>query len=74
MYLLSMAERNLQIVRFIGDIPSVAYCDVCRLTFRTRQEFLQDLEGTKRQLQSDFEKHECRPQPQAVDDALENIR
>jgi len=70
----SMAERNLQIVRFIGDIPSLAYCDVCRLTFRTRQEFLQDLERARQQLQSDFEKHECKPLPQAVDDALEHIR
>jgi hypothetical protein len=69
-----MPERNLQIVRFIGAIPSVAYCDVCRLTFRTRQEFLQDLDGARQQLQSDFEKHECKPQPQAVDDALEQIR
>jgi hypothetical protein len=69
-----MPDRNLQIARFIGEIPSVAYCDVCRLTFRTRQEFLLDLEQAKQQLQSDFEKHECKPQPQAVDDALEHIK
>jgi hypothetical protein len=69
-----MRERNLQIVRFMGDIPSVAYCDVCRLTFRTRQEFLLDLEKAKQQLQSDFEKHECKPESQAVNDALEHIK
>jgi hypothetical protein len=69
-----MPDRNLQIVRFIGEIPSVAYCDVCRLTFRTRQEFLLDLQKAKQQLQADFEKHECKPQPQAVDDALEHIK
>lgn len=69
-----MAERNLQIVRFMGTTPSVAYCDVCRLTFRTRQEFLQDPDRAKQQLASDFEKHECKPQAQAVDDALERIR
>jgi hypothetical protein len=70
----AMPERNLQIVRFIGATPSVAYCDVCRLTFRTRQEFLLDSEKAKQQLQSDFEKHECKPEPHAVDDALAHIR
>lgn len=69
-----MSERNLQIARFIGETPSLAYCDVCRLTFRTRQEFLLDPAGAKQQLQSDFEKHECRPESQAVDDAIEHIR
>jgi hypothetical protein len=69
-----MPERNLQIVRFIGTTPSVAYCDVCRLTFRTRQEFMLDSEKARRQLQSDFEKHECKPEPGAVDDALAHIR
>jgi uncharacterized protein (DUF849 family) len=72
--MLVMAERNLQIARFIGEIPSLAYCDVCRLTFRTRQEFLLNLEQARQQLRSDFEKHECKPQQQAVDDALEHIR
>jgi hypothetical protein len=70
----AMRERNLQIVRFIGATPSVAYCDVCRLTFRTRQEFLLDSEKAKQQLQSDFDKHECKPEPGAVDDALAHIR
>jgi len=69
-----MAERNLQIVRFMGTTPTVAYCDVCRLTFRTRPEFLQDPAEAKKQLLSDFEKHECRPQAQAVNDALEHIK
>ena len=68
-----MSERNLQIARFIGEAPSLAYCDVCRLTFRTRQEFLLDPARAKEQLQSDFEKHECKPESQAVDDALEHI-
>lgn len=69
-----MADRNLQIVRFIGTTPSVAYCDVCRLTFRTRPEFLQDSEKAKGQLRAEFEKHECRPEPNAINDALEGIR
>jgi hypothetical protein len=69
-----MAERNLQIARFIGTTPSVAYCDVCRLTFRTRQEFMLDSEKAKQQLLSDFEKHECKPEPGAVDEALTHIR
>ena len=69
-----MPERNLQIVRFIGETPSVAYCDVCRLTFRTRQEFLLDPTQAKQQLQNDFEKHECTPQSDAVNDALGRIR
>jgi hypothetical protein len=69
-----MAERSLQIVRFIGTTPSVAYCDVCRLTFRTRQEFLLDSDKARQQLQSDFDKHECKPEPGAVDDALSRIR
>jgi hypothetical protein len=71
--MLPVPDRNLQIVRFMGDVPSVAYCDVCRLIFRTRQEFLLDLEKAKQQLQSDFEKHECKPESQAVQDALEHI-
>jgi hypothetical protein len=70
----AMAERNLQIARFIGETPSLAYCDVCRLAFRTRQEFLLDPAKAKQQLQSDFEKHECKPESQAVNDALEHIR
>lgn len=69
-----MAERNLQIVRFIGTTPSVAYCDACRLTFRTRQEFMLDSEKAKQQLQADFDEHECKPEPGAVDDALAHIR
>ena len=69
-----MAERNLQIARFIGETPSLAYCDLCRLTFRTRQEFLLDPDKAKQQLQSDFEKHECKPEIQAVNDGLEEIR
>ena len=69
-----MSDRNLRIVRFIGATPSVAYCDVCRLTFRTRQEFLQDADKAKQQLQADFERHECKPEPGAVNDALSHIK
>jgi len=68
-----MPDRNLKIVRFIGSTPSTAYCDVCRLAFRTRQEFLLDADKAKQQLQSDFDKHECRPQNEAVRDALDHI-
>jgi hypothetical protein len=69
-----MPERNLQIARFIGVAPSMAYCDVCRLVFRTRQEFLLDAEKAKQQLQADFEKHECKPEASAVNDALAQIK
>jgi len=69
-----MSERNLQLVRFIGSTPSVAYCDVCRLTFRTRQEFLLDADKARLQLQSDFDKHECRPEEGAVNDVLDHLR
>lgn len=69
-----MPDRNMRIVRFIGATPSTAYCDVCRLTFRTRQEFLLDADKARQQLQSDFEKHECKPEPGAVNDVLEHIR
>jgi heterodisulfide reductase subunit B len=72
--MVAMADRNLQIARFIGTTPSLAYCDVCRLAFRTKQEFLQDSEKAKQQLQSEFEKHECKPDPQAVNDALTQIK
>lgn len=68
-----MAERNLKIVRFIGATPSVAFCDVCRLAFRTRQEFLLDADKARLQLQSDFEKHECKPEEGAVNEALNHI-
>ena len=64
----------MKIVRFIGATPSVAFCDVCRLAFRTRREFLLDADKAKLQLQSDFEKHECKPEEGAVNDALEHIR
>lgn len=69
-----MPDRNMRIVRFIGATPSVAYCDVCRLTFRTRQELLQDAEKAKQQLQSDFDQHECKPEPGMVDDTLQHIK
>ncbi|PYX96566.1 MAG: hypothetical protein DMG71_05405 [Acidobacteria bacterium] len=69
-----MPDRNLQIAKFIGATPSMAYCDVCRLVFRTRQEFLIDADKAKRQLQSDFEKHECKPEEGAVNEALNHIR
>jgi heterodisulfide reductase subunit B len=72
--MVTMADRNLQIARFIGETPSLAYCDVCRLAFRTKQEFLFDADKAKQQLQSEFEKHECRPEPEAVDEALVNIK
>ena len=70
----AMSERNLQLVRFIGSTPSVAYCDVCRLTFRTRQEFLLDADQARLQLQADFDKHECRPEEGAVNDVLDHLR
>jgi len=69
-----MPDRSLRIVRFIGSTPSVAFCDVCRLAFRTRQEFLLDADKAKLQLQCDFEKHECKPEEGAVNDALDHIR
>jgi len=69
-----MSDRNLKLVRFIGSTPSVAYCDVCRLTFRTRQEFLLDEDKARLQLQSDFAKHECKPEEGAVNDVLDHLR
>jgi hypothetical protein len=69
----SMPDRKLKIARFIGSTPSVAYCDVCRLAFKTRQEFLVDADKAKQQLQSDFDKHECRPEDNAVNDVLDHI-
>jgi hypothetical protein len=69
-----MAERNLKLVRFIGATPSLAYCDVCRLAFRTRQEHLLDSDKAKVQLQSDFDKHECKPEMGAVDNVLQQIK
>lgn len=69
-----MPDRKLIIVRFIGTTPSTAYCDVCRLAFRTRQEFLQDANRAKEQLQADFEKHECKPEEGAVNDVLTQIQ
>jgi hypothetical protein len=70
----AMPDRNLKIVRFIGATPSTAFCDVCKLAFRTRQEFLLDSDKAKQQLQSDFDNHECRPESGAVNAALEQIR
>jgi hypothetical protein len=70
----SMPDRKLVIVRFIGATPSTAYCDVCKLAFRTRQEFLQDADKAKEQLRADFEKHECRPDESAVNDVLTQIQ
>jgi hypothetical protein len=69
-----MAERNMQIVRFMGTTPSVAYCDVCRLTFRTRQENILDPEKAKEQLLHDFNKHVCKPETDAVNSALAQIK
>ncbi len=69
-----MAERNLQIARFVGATPSIAYCDVCKLMFRTRQEFMVDSEKAKAQLQAEFEKHECKPEQGVVDEALSHIK
>lgn len=71
---IAMSDRNLKLARFIGSTPSVAYCDVCRLTFRTRQEFLLDADKARLQLQSDFDKHECKPEEGAVNDALDHLR
>jgi hypothetical protein len=70
----AMPDRKLVIVRFIGSTPSTAYCDVCKLAFRTRLEFVTDGVKAKQQLQSDFDKHECRPEDGAVNDALDHIR
>ncbi len=69
-----MPDRKMIIVRFIGATPSTAYCDVCRLAFRTRRELLTDADKAKQQLQDDFEKHECRPEESAVNEALTQIR
>ena len=69
-----MLDRNLKIVRFIGSTPSAAYCDVCKLAFRTRPEFVLDADKAKQQLQSDFDKHDCRPEDNVVNDVLDHIR
>jgi hypothetical protein len=66
-------DRNLKIASFIGTTPSLAYCDVCRLVFRTRPEFVTDAEKAKQQLQSDFDKHECKPEPRVVNSFLDQI-
>lgn len=70
----AMADRKLRIVKFIGSTPSTAYCDVCKLAFRTRRELVSDAEKAKQQLQSDFDQHECKPEEGAVNDALAHIR
>lgn len=70
----AMPDRKLIIVRFIGSTPSTAYCDVCKLAFRTRREFITDADKAKEQLQSDFDRHECKPEVGAVDDVLDHIR
>jgi hypothetical protein len=70
----AMPDRNLKIARFIGSTPSVAYCDLCRLVFNTRQEFLVDSDKALQQLKSDFDKHECKPEAGAVNSALDDIR
>ncbi len=69
-----MADRKMQIVRFMGTTPSVAYCDVCRLTFRTRQEFISDPDKAKKQLLADFNKHECKPENDMVNSTLAQIK
>jgi len=69
-----MPDRSLKLVRFIGTTPSVAFCDVCRLAFRTRQEFLLDADKAKLQLHSDFDRHVCKPEEGALSDALDHIR
>jgi hypothetical protein len=69
----AMPDRNLKITRLIGSTPSTAYCDVCKLAFRTRREFLVDADKAIQQLQSDFDKHECKPEDSAVNDALDHI-
>jgi len=69
-----MADRNLQIVKFVGTTPSYAYCDVCKLAFQTRTENILDAEKAKAQLLAEFEKHECRPEPKAVDEVLTQIK
>jgi len=70
----AMPDRKLIIVRFIGSTPSTAYCDVCKLAFRTQREFITDAVKAKQQLQSDFDKHECKPEEGTVNDALAHIR
>ncbi len=70
---IAMPDRNLKIARFIGSTPSTAYCDLCKLVFRTRREFLVDADKAKQQLQSDFDKHECKPEDSAVNAALDHI-
>ena len=69
-----MPDRNLKIARFIGSTPSVAYCDVCKLIFRVQPDLVHDEAGAKHQLQAVFDQHECRPEEQAVNDALEHIK
>jgi hypothetical protein len=70
----AMPDRNLKIARLIGSTPSIAYCDLCKLIFKTRQEFLVDADKAKQQLQSDFDKHECKPEAGTVNNALDHIK
>ncbi len=68
-----MPDRKLVIVRFIGSTPSTAYCDICKLAFRTQREFVTDAVKARQQLQSDFDNHECKPEEGAVNEALTHI-
>jgi hypothetical protein len=68
-----MPDRNLKIVRFIGATPSAGYCDICKLMFKTRPEFVVDAEKARQQLQADFDHHECRPETDAVLRVLDNL-
>jgi hypothetical protein len=69
-----MPDRNLKIARFIGSTPSIAYCDLCKLIFKTRQEFFVDADKAIQQLRADFDKHECKPEVGTVNNALDLIR
>jgi hypothetical protein len=61
---------NSAIVKLPAGFPVASFSAYLA---RTWTSMFRGSPKAKQQLQSDFEKHECKPQPQTVDDMLEHI-
>lgn len=64
-----MPKRKLRVVKRINNAPSLAICESCNTQFPVPSYLTGQREKTQAAIESDFEKHKCKPEDasQAVD-------
>jgi hypothetical protein len=60
---LVMPERSFAILRYDGNVPTMACCGKCQHKFFTPSDFRPDPAGAEQYLRDKFVMHKCREEP-----------